>query len=70
MIRSSFTTHLDVCPKGVILGRVLLLFAVGGGGGWPGTLYVAKDKGEHFNVWGVCVAGVHSGAQVYFCLYT
>lgn len=68
MMRSAFTTHLDVCPKGVILGRALLRFAVVVG--WPGTLYVAKDNGEHFNVWGVCVAGVHSGTQVYFCLYT
>lgn len=54
MMRSAFTTHLDVCPKGVILGRALLLFAVAVVG-WPGTLYVAKDNGEHFNVWGVCV---------------
>lgn len=56
MMRSAFTTHLDVCPKGVILGRALLLFAVAVVG-WPGTLYVAKDNGEHFNVWGVCVCG-------------
>lgn len=47
-------TYLDVCPKGVISGRVLLLFAAVVG--WL-ALYVAKDKGEHFNVWGVCVAG-------------
>lgn len=50
-----FHDTLRCLPKGVILGRALLLFAVVVG--WPGTLYVAKDNGEHFNVWCVCVCG-------------
>lgn len=44
MIRSAFMTHSDICPKGV---EFCYFFAVVG---WPGTLYVAKDNGEHFNV--------------------